>query len=539
MFLALLVLLALGESYRRTRHRIRAARPLVARDWGLLRADVAAALRRVARWEWMSLGAITALGIWLRLRDLAQPIRYDEAATWMDYASRPLVQGLADYRFPNNHLFHTLLVHVSAAAFGDGPVALRLPAFVAGVLLVPLTWGAARALHSRTAAPAAAVFAATSASLVLYSTNARGYTILCCLTMAIAIVAARELRRDNLAGWALIAVLAAVGMWTIPIMLYPLLGIALWMLAAASAGEGVLDARATRARLGWTGAAAAALTAVLYLPVIAHGGLALVVGNRFVRPQSRASFFAALPGFYDDLWNDWTRGWRSPAVLCLASGLAVALLAPRRAGRHRVSLFAASLAAATVLLVVNGRVPYLRVWMFLLPLAFAAAAGGLASIVRRVSPNSRTSREASLAILLAVLVAVLTTRALLATDVVRDAEDTGTLRDGAAIAALIARDAGPRDRIVSTAPADVPLAYHLRRLHLAHDPLRATPDSAPRLWVVVDDAAGQTVPELLGRGEVMTIDFAPPRLAARFAGARVFTLDRLRPGCRLAPERCR
>ena len=120
----------------------------------------------------------------MRWAPLFQPIRYDEAATWIDYASQPLAQALSDYRFPNNHLFHTLLVHVSAALFGDSPWALRIPAFVAGVLVVPLVWAVGRALYSQSAGLISAALAATSASLTLYSTNARGYTMLCCLTLA-------------------------------------------------------------------------------------------------------------------------------------------------------------------------------------------------------------------------------------------------------------------------------------------------------------------------------------------------------------------
>ena len=263
MILAILVLLALAEGYRRTRHRIRAVRPRLRPEWRALRADWMASARGVAGWEWALLAAATALAIVLRLRDLGQPIRYDEAATWLDYASKPLALAMSDYRFPNNHLFHTLLVHVVSSLFGDAPAVLRIPAFVAGVALVPLTWAVARATQSRTAAPVAALLVATSASLVLYSTNARGYTIVCCLTMAIVLLAARQLERDNPAGWLAIAVLGALGTWTIPIMLYPLAGVALWLWAEARTGEAVLDGRAMRARIGWPVARMAALTALV------------------------------------------------------------------------------------------------------------------------------------------------------------------------------------------------------------------------------------------------------------------------------------
>ena len=538
MILAILVLLALAEGYRRTRHRIRAVRPRLRPEWRALRADWMASARGVAGWEWALLAAATALAIVLRLRDLGQPIRYDEAATWLDYASKPLALAMSDYRFPNNHLFHTLLVHVVSSLFGDAPAVLRIPAFVAGVALVPLTWAVARATQSRTAAPVAALLVATSASLVLYSTNARGYTIVCCLTMAIVLLAARQLERDNPAGWLAIAVLGALGTWTIPIMLYPLAGVALWLWAEARTGEAVLDGRAMRARIGWTVATMAALTALVYLPVIARSGIALVVGNRFVRPQSRSSFFAELPAFYGDLWGDWTRGWPVWLGALVAAGV-VAALFMRRAGRWRVPVFGAALVAATLLLLVNGRIPYLRVWLFLLPLLLVAAAGGLAHAAERVGGAAGGAARSGTLIAGCVAVAIGGATGLIHSDVVRRAEDTGTLRDGASIAALLARSAGPRDRVIASAPSDVPLVYHLQRLRLAHDPLRASPDSAPRLWVVVNDAAGQRLPALLGAAEVMTIDFAPPRLVARFPEARVFALDRERPGCALDRARCR
>ena len=133
MFLALLVVLLLAEAYRRSRHRLHALMPAMPDAWRALRADARAALARVATWEWIGLTIVTMLALALRARELSQPIRYDEAATWLDYASQPLARALSDYRFPNNHLFHTLLVHISAALFGAAPWALRLPAFLAGI----------------------------------------------------------------------------------------------------------------------------------------------------------------------------------------------------------------------------------------------------------------------------------------------------------------------------------------------------------------------------------------------------------------------
>ena len=539
MFLALLVILLLAEVCRRSRHRLRALLPTMPDAWRALRTDVRAALAHVASWEWIGLVIVTTLAIILRARELSQPIRYDEAATWLDYASQPLGRALSDYRFPNNHLFHTLLVHVSAALFGDAPWALRLPAFVAGIALVPLTWALARALYSREAALGAAGLAATSATLVLYSTNARGYTILACLTVALALLATRQLRADNTAGWALMAAVAALGAWTIPTMLYPAGAIGLWLWLEARAGDASIDPKTMRSRLRWTGVAALSLAAALYLPVIARTGIALLVGNRFVRPQSRREFFAQLPAFLRDVGTDFMRGWGPWLAALLAAGLVVALFASRRIARHRAPMLVTMLIWSLALLVVNGRLPYVRVWMFLLPFALATAAAGIDRATRLAFSHAalRTRRLATMTVLGALTAT--SSVALIRSDIVRRAEDTGTLRDGSAIAEFLAANAQPRDRVIASASSDLPLAYHLRAEIGNADLLRATPDSAQRLWVVVNATTGQSERQLVGAAEIVTSDFSAPLLARRFPDATVYMRRRQRPGCVLDPSVCR
>src|SRR5262249_43061913 len=76
-----------------------------------------------------ALGIVLVIGTALRLYySLAEPMRYDEAYTFNEYASPSLYDALSLYTFPNNHIFHSALVHLSILAFGDRPWAVRLPA---------------------------------------------------------------------------------------------------------------------------------------------------------------------------------------------------------------------------------------------------------------------------------------------------------------------------------------------------------------------------------------------------------------------------
>ncbi len=538
MFLALLVLLALGEGLRRTRHRLRAIAPTLRPGLRRMRGDLARWLASIAWWEWLAIAGAVALAAAVRGPDLDQPMRYDEAATWLDYASRPLHEALADYRFPNNHLFHTSLVHLSATLFGADPWALRLPAFAAGLLLVPLTWLLGRATGGPAAGIVAAWLVAASATLALYSTNARGYTIVCCLAVACALLASYQLRTDNPAGWALMALLAALGAWTIPTMLYPVIGIAAWMLASAGRGTSVIDRPTTRRRIGWTALGSVGIAALAYLPVVAQSGIALILGNRFVRPQSRRSFFAQLPGFFAELADDWTRGW--PILIAVAAGVFVVVgVLARLRDRERAnggSLFGLALLAATLLLLVNGRVPYLRVWMYLIPLAAVAAGEGTAWLARRFA-RGRVARLAAIAI--GVIGATVGAAGVVRSETVRRASDTGTMPDAARVAMLLADSLAPRDRIIASAPVDLPLSYYLQREGVRGRPLRALPDSSATIWIVAGGDPPQFVDALIRGAQVVRRDFSPPRLIARQGQARVFAMRRERPGCVLAPALCR
>lgn len=61
--------------------------------------------------------SVFAIGICLRVWHLGRAVRYDEAWTYVEFASRPLVIGLSNYTAPNNHLLNTLFIHFSTQLF--------------------------------------------------------------------------------------------------------------------------------------------------------------------------------------------------------------------------------------------------------------------------------------------------------------------------------------------------------------------------------------------------------------------------------------
>ena len=118
---------------------------------------------------------ITALAAIGRMADLRQPMRYDESVTWAYFVGRPWSTVVGSYQFPNNHVFFSVLAKLTSSLAPFQPWALRLPAFIAGVAIVPLTWAVGRRFASPAVGLLGAALAAGSTSLMLYSTNARGY----------------------------------------------------------------------------------------------------------------------------------------------------------------------------------------------------------------------------------------------------------------------------------------------------------------------------------------------------------------------------
>jgi 4-amino-4-deoxy-L-arabinose transferase-like glycosyltransferase len=233
--------------------------------------------------QWLVLGAIVVFGAAVRLAAAGTPLDYyDEVFTVLAYVERPLGESLVNYSTPNNHLLNTLLAHLSVSAFGHHVWAIRLPVVVAGILTIPASYAVGRALDSRGAGLLAAAFTASSMRLVAFSAQARGYALQGFLLLAMVLVAIQILRLPRLRWTATFSVLAALGAYAVPTMVYGI-GIAIvWMAGEGIASRSGAERRSLLAHVGLAAILTGCLTAVGYWPVVQHSGFAAVAGNRFV-----------------------------------------------------------------------------------------------------------------------------------------------------------------------------------------------------------------------------------------------------------------
>lgn len=476
---------------------------------------------------------LTALAGWLRWRLLDQPIRYDEAVTWLRYVSEPLTTGLSLYDLPNNHVFHTLLAHLSTGLLGDGPRALRLPAFVAGTAVVPATWWLGRGTSGIGAALVASTAVAVSPVLVLFSTNARGYGLVVLAFVVLARLAADLRRRRSPGRLAAFAAVTALAGWTMPAALYPAAAAGAWLAAPAAPGEGARPLDERLRAVGAVGVTSAAAVACLYAPVLSRSGLESLVANRFVAPRGPLEAARGLPGFLGEVATQWVHGVPAAVAGILVFGAVAAGASEIRRRRTRgvgkegaggppPPLFPVALAASAAVLVAHGRVPFARVWLFLLP-AFAIFAGrGLAAVADRAAAavGEGGPRSARAAVLGGALLAVAAagTTGLIADDPVRRWGLTGTLPAGDRVARYLADRLEPGDAVRAPLPSDAPLEYYFRRLDVRPGVVNASPEPDGCVYLVVNRRREETPAGVAPAGPAG----ARPRLLRRFGATEVY-----------------
>lgn len=130
---------------------------------------------------------IILIGIVLRTLYVNAPIRYDEAFTFFEFGSSPPPYAWINYSYPNNHILHSILIWCSTFIFGESLIAIRLPAFIGGILILFLSYLLLRKLNASNGSLIAALaMICFSHWLIIYTANARGYSLqISCLLWSI------------------------------------------------------------------------------------------------------------------------------------------------------------------------------------------------------------------------------------------------------------------------------------------------------------------------------------------------------------------
>ncbi len=424
-------------------------------------------LRNLKRWLSVSMGAspamlwvllVTSVGLAIRSYFIAQPMRYDEASTFLGYVNKDFLH-LFFYDFPNNHVFHTLLAKVSVTIFGNSPVAIRLPALLAGISVIPITFGLSRLLTKETGGYLSSALVAVFPYLVLYDTMARGYSLVVLFSLMLAIMGLYEATTPSLATCFLISLLASLGNLTMPSFLFPLAGLYLWMaILLFMRNRNIMHI--IRAFILPCGVMTSGFTVVLYTPtIICSNGVHTLLNNPFVASLPWSDFLRLLPTHLFDTLAAFRRDVPIPLVFCVLLfvllGIADML---RKKMWEMLLLFCSLLIGAIVVLLLKHAIPYDRTWIYLLPFAFILADKAFSSI-------SITCRECFRRIpkfAVFILMCFWAIR-LMSNSGIASYRDTCPFPEAPLIVEILATEMNQGDKVVVKCPADNQLYYYMLR----------------------------------------------------------------------------
>jgi hypothetical protein len=479
------------------------------------------AWRKETSWHLLCLALIMAVGIVLRFVYLGEPPRNDESFTYVTFAGRSLVHVLSLYSTPNNHILHSVLEWISCRVFGVSLWAMRLPALLAGVALIPLMYATARRFAGRDAGVIAAGLISVSGPFILYSVNARGYTLQAVLLVIMLYVAAELVDGAPRIYWAWFSVAAVAGFWTSPTMLYSYLIAAVWLLWAG--GRRLLGPP-----LIW-GAIGALAVIFLYMPVLVVSGPDAVLRNQWVRPLSGEEFRAQALQFPADLYR-FLHGADFVAIkILIVAGAIVGPFLRSPARRYRAPLFAVLLLVLLIVPLAQRIVPFPRVLLPIFTVYYLSAAFGLS----RLADSAPARHQLWLAVAFVAAVGAM------AFHLTRSGyiELYREFPESRAVADYLASQLGRCDRLIFSVSAGAEVAWQLRHIRVPYFDYTNDASVEGRVFV-----AAQDMPVLPPRGNGLldpsvltlagtlretglnTAEYLPSRLVYKNGRGEVFEL---------------
>jgi hypothetical protein len=253
-------------------------------------------------------------------------------------------------------------------------------------LLIPAVYCLAKRIYDPCTGIVSSVLVAFSPALISYSTNARGYTLVALFTLIIFILGNYVRKERNLVAWGLISMFSALGLYTVPVMLFPCGILFIWLfLENLVANPASYSSKCQFIRY-WliAGLLTAFLTLVLYTPILIYTGPHDLFANSFVAPVPWRDLPDTLHARLTGTWSEWTMGVPLAITIVLEAGWVLSLIIHRKLSTTQVPLQLAALLWISALLIVQRSNAWSKVWLFLLPLMLIWSAAGIVGPMQKI-----------------------------------------------------------------------------------------------------------------------------------------------------------
>jgi uncharacterized membrane protein (UPF0136 family) len=297
---------------------------------------------RPGRIETLLLAATVICAAIIRLMLINRPIEYDEAYTFTEFARHPFRYILSTYFVPNNQVLNSILMRISYLLLGNQIWQLRLPTFIASLILIVCVFVLGRSLYNSKVGLAAAVIVSFLPTMVIRSVSARGYILVTLMTLMGFLSADYVIRKRNIFAWLFLIITCVIGFYSIPVMLFPCGLIFAWLLLAGLSKE---ISKEYLHLLNWikylvvAGVAILILTLIFYSPILLTNNLyEIYTNNRVLQPATLANFVASFPGTIHGVLLEWRTGLSNPLVYIILAGLCLSFLFHKKESKYLIPM---------------------------------------------------------------------------------------------------------------------------------------------------------------------------------------------------------
>ena len=161
----------------------------------------------------LALVIILVLAVLLRIISLNSDLWIDEVFTVVNFVRQPLGMIITDFSTDNQHLFFSVLSHLSINIFDESPWSIRLPSLLFGVASVWATMKLAAMVYGKRVAFYSGLLLTISYHHIWFSQNARGYAILLFGTVFSTLLLLRLLESGKARYWLAYALVIALSAW--------------------------------------------------------------------------------------------------------------------------------------------------------------------------------------------------------------------------------------------------------------------------------------------------------------------------------------
>jgi uncharacterized membrane protein len=473
--------------------------------------------------------------ILIRLDFINRPIITDEAFTFITFGRKSLLTIISDLSNTNNHILHTILVHISYKIFGISIWAIRLPAFIFGVLTVPLGYITARTFYNKQAALLSMGILSASSILIEFSTNARGYTMICFFSLVIFCLIKYIKENNNTFAWFLFIIFSVSGFFTITLMFIPFCVAILWLFISIISDDSKNIKRDVLRSLFISLLIIIILTLLLYLPAfLKTGNTAFIsaISRNLPNSQPWSSFLTDQLKYIKEIWGEWTRDIPIILYLFFEFCFLISLIFHKKIAEYKTNIFIpAIILFIPVQILLKNSFLFTRYWLFLLPLFLITSAAGFSFIIDIVQNKIRFRKSFIVPMISLILSIGLCISVFLSQSI--HSSTTGVSGDGENITVYVKEKLHEKDVIVDDGSYRSILKYYFLKYKIPENYLYSNLKDIESNLKNIDDIfvvikKDQKIEDFLDMKKLPVGIYSEPKILETYNSGYIYELQKLK-----------